>query len=205
MGQGGVRELDVSQSKTRLKCWVYCLLCRNHLLCTAEHNNRDWLCVAWKSNNCSPGWDNVQAFIFLKGTVAAKNCNSWVTWKSLYSSKVSEARKTETQPQLWNTVYNYHNGWDLAQWLTSKSWMASCCALLITWGLFSVATDSPGKQIMASFQKHGGSTKCLRMRESARCCENHSVSLPDAVIKVSNSWKRRMGVVMLKRGAERAK
>ena len=55
LGWGGVRELETfSQSKTQLKCWVYCLLHRNHLLCTAEHNNRDWLCVAaGQSNNCS--------------------------------------------------------------------------------------------------------------------------------------------------------
>lgn len=55
IGRGGVREPEnVSQSETQLKCWVYCLLHRNHLLCTAEHNNRDRRCVEGQTTaNCS--------------------------------------------------------------------------------------------------------------------------------------------------------
>lgn len=62
--------------------------------------------------------------------------------------------------------------------------MASCCVRFV---VFSVVADSSGEQILALFQKHRGTTKCLTMRLSMLCCEDPNSFLLDAVIKVLNS------------------
>lgn len=71
--------------------------------------------------------------------------------------------------------------------------MASRCARLFIWGLYSVAADSSGKQIMALIQKHRAPTMCSRMRLSENCCEDLGSLLLYTVIKVLNSWKSRFG------------
>lgn len=46
VGRGGVREPEnFLQSKKHPGSWVFCFLRRDRLLCTAERNDRDWLCV----------------------------------------------------------------------------------------------------------------------------------------------------------------
>lgn len=55
-GGGGGWKLFPSP-KHKWKCWVYCFRLRNHLLlCSAEYNNRDCLCVALKQLPAAALW-----------------------------------------------------------------------------------------------------------------------------------------------------
>lgn len=136
--------------------WVFCFLRRDRVICTAERNDRDWLCVRRLHTGTALWVGCVFLFAFMGNRARGKTPQ----WSKMSNATMHRHESDTTQAvRTALTVDNCHNSWDLAQQLTSRPSMASCCAGLIIWGLYSVAADRSGKQIMALFQEHTGSTK----------------------------------------------
>lgn len=181
-GWGGLAALEnLSWSNTQLKCWVYRLLHRNHRLCTAEHNNRDWLCVAGQLNNCTLfqclGRMYVDILSFLWEKLQLPNHHPPVTWgeeeRGLHSSEMFQAvsqweMRKRCDLSCHNSpcsgtvyYYNNHNGWNLSTAVNKQALNGfSLCRSR------HMRADRSGKQMMALLQTHEGSTNYSRMRLS---------------------------------------